>query len=82
MTDKNLTDVERELAGIAGKLANAVDSHAELDGFWAEELIPPMSEDEVLSSSLYTRPGNSVPVAGFTLWRGGKAYRVAVSERT
>jgi hypothetical protein len=80
--DSNLTATERELAEVAGMLANAVPSHAELDGYWAEELIPPMTEDEVLSSSLYTQPGNPTPVAGFTLWHGNRAYRVAISVRS
>ena len=80
MADKDLTETERELAELAGKLANAVDSHGELDDCWAEELIPPMSEDDVLSSWLYTRPGSPGPRAGFTLWQGDKPYQVILVE--
>jgi len=80
MSDKDLTPVERELSETAFKLANAVASHGELAGYWAEELIPPMSEDDVLSSGLYPRLGSPVPRAGFTLHHGDKAYRVIVVE--
>jgi hypothetical protein len=82
MADKDLTATERELAEVADKLASAVGSHAELDDYYPEELIPPMFDEgenaDVLSSALYTRPGSPEPQAGFTLWHGDRAYRVRI----
>jgi hypothetical protein len=78
MKDINLTDAERDLAEAANDLAASVDS-AGKPGFWAEEHTPPDYEDEVLSSTLFTRPGSSAPESGFTLWRGDRAYRVVLT---
>jgi len=77
--DRLLTDRERELAEAVNEIAGAVDASAK-DGCWAEELTPPDSEDDVLSSSLYTRPGSTYPEAGFTYWRGDVAYRVVLTR--
>jgi len=79
MSDAELIPVERELVEVADRLARAVYSYKEMGPFWVEDLIPPMSEDDVLSSALYAGPGNPEPAAGFTLWHGNRAYRVSVS---
>jgi len=76
--DSRLTDAERDLAETANRLADDVN-HSVVRDWWAEELIPPYSEDDVLSSALYTRRGSSAPEAGFTLWKGDRAYRVVLT---
>jgi hypothetical protein len=83
--DKNLTAKERELAELAISIGDAVDSHAELDGYWPEDLIPPLkdrdaSDSDSLSSTLYTRQGDPNPKAGFTLHApdGHYSYRVII----
>jgi hypothetical protein len=87
MADIDLTGTERELAEVAGFLAEAVETEARLNparkgSFYPEDLIPPMFDEgedaDVLSSSLYTRHGDPEPQAGFTLWHGERGYRVRV----
>ena len=75
--DKDLTWTERELALTAIDLATMVDTAGD-ESYWTEELIPPMTEDDVLSSSLVTRPGAANPEAGFILWQGDRHYRVII----
>jgi hypothetical protein len=79
--DANLTPQERELAEVTEIVAEAVDKSAP-DGYWAEDLIPPMEKDDVLSSMLYTSQGSPEPKAGFTLWApdGQTAYRVIIER--
>jgi hypothetical protein len=78
--DKDLTPVERTLAAVAMDVAGAVE--ARNDGYWPEDLIPPLvdgDEGDVLQSALYTRPGSPEPRAGFTLHDAdGNAYRVII----
>jgi hypothetical protein len=77
--DQNLTGDERTLAAVVLDVAGAVD--ARNDGYWAEDHTPPDSDDDVLTSTLYTRPGDPEPTAGFTLWTpGGDGYRLTLQK--
>lgn len=78
-----VTDEQRELAVVVDELANMIDRSQDGLEYWAEELIPPMTEDpdEVVASSVLE--GNYLPQGeqlGFTLWHGDKAYRISVSK--
>jgi hypothetical protein len=92
MSNATLTQQERDLAETANWLAEAVEMKDRVNpgvsgihgrGWnWAEDHTPPDSDDDVLTSILYTDQGDSDPAAGFTLWRGPVAYRVRIEPVT
>ncbi len=78
--DKDLTPVERALALIAIELGEIISIDPTPNtGIWVEDLIPPMSENDVLSSTLCTEPGGE-PQSGFNLWKGEDLYRVTIRK--
>lgn len=79
-----VTGIQRELDGVVEYLATLV---AETQGSqnYPEELIPPMTDDpdEIIENATVTKGGvydHQGDMAGFTLWRGDKGYRVIVSK--
>jgi hypothetical protein len=86
--DAKLNATDRALAEVTMFVAEAINSmpdtnpkakYAPERGYWTEELIPPMSEDDVLTSALRTAPGHPSPASGFTLWSpDGVAYDVTI----
>ena len=79
MHDGNLTETERELARVTILVGEVINS-ATGSRIWTEDIIPPMSEDDVLSSTLYPVHGEEAPKSGFTLWVDDKAYRVTFEQ--
>jgi hypothetical protein len=82
-----VTEENQELFGVVEDMVTMIESGQPTprpdEAYWAEELIPPMTEDpdEVVANTMlggsYLPQG---PQAGFTLWRGMKGYRISVSK--
>lgn len=80
--DRDLNPDELELARLSIEIGTIIETDPTPNtGIWVEDIIPPMSEDDALSSCLYTEPGNSNPKSGFTLWVGDKVYKVTFEKR-
>jgi len=75
----NLNPEELDLAEVVLAAGEAIQAHEhDQEALWVEDHTPPDSEDDVLPSLLYTRPGDPHPTAGFTLHRGFRSYKVTV----